>query len=493
MYTGKWQLEYNYKKGDITYDIIGKRYYICILNHVSDNVTYPTKGDIYWVMINNMFLEDYVKPNAHAHGPLLSPFTGNAETQQRTTDISDTEGSIQILRRDPKKRSLKRRLDNVEDEIRDHKRKKAENSMLDLKDQLLLMDIDLDTKAFIMDKYHSVRKMSGSDYSKGMTWLKLVASLPYGVYKRMKISKEDSQDKIKDYLAGVKKELDRNIYGLEAAKQEILEFVARKITNPEGKGDVIALCGEAGVGKTKLIHSLARALDLPFQQINCGGLNDVAVLTGHSETYVGSKPGKIVEALQGASCMNPIFYFDEIDKISEQKNREIFGILTHLYDEEQNHSFQDNYLANVKIDLSKCLFAISFNDITKVDEIVCDRMKVIYINTPSMEDKIRICQEKMLPEIIKSIKFMENVQVQFDKEVIAYLISKHCKSESGVRQLKKLMEKILNRLNYDILVGHDSLKVEKKGNVLNYNITTSYINQCLPANEENESFSHMYL
>lgn len=483
MFTGNWVTEFNYRKGDIVFDIISNTYYICVTNHVSDQLTYPNREDIYWVVIDDMFLQMLMKKrNVSA-----SPFEDCIPKDETTNDFFVKSPPRQ------KQNKYKRRLDEAEEEVRVHKKSKAEKSVLDLKDQLLLMKIDLDTKAFLIDKYECVRKMSGSDYSKGMSWLKLVASIPYGTYKPMKVTKKEPLEKIQEYLQSVKQELDKCIYGLEDAKQEILEYVARKITNPEGKGDVIALCGEAGVGKTKLIHSLARALDLPFCQINCGGLNDVSVLTGHSETYVGSKPGKIVESLQGATCMNPIFYFDEIDKISESKSREIFGILTHLFDEEQNNKFQDNYLANVKIDLSKSLFAISFNDITKVDEIVCDRMKVIYINTPTLDDKIRICQEKMLPEVVNSIKFMKNIEVQCDREVIAHIISKHCKAESGVRQLKKMMEKVLNRLNYDILVGSKELLFTSKGNIKSYNITTTYVNKIIPLREENESFSHMYM
>jgi ATP-dependent Lon protease len=314
--------------------------------------------------------------------------------------------------------------------------------------------------------------MSGGDYSKSMNWFKNVINIPYGKYssltnlpsegscRRGTEPPEDNvgmcKSSIRNLLKDVYKKLDENIYGMDDVKQEIVEYVARKITNPFGKGEVLALCGIAGVGKTKIIKCLANALNLPFFQINCGGLNDVAVLTGHSETYVGSRPGKIVEILQNSSVMNPIIYLDEIDKISENKSAEINGILTHLLDEEQNNKFQDNYLSNITIDLSKVLFVISFNDESKIDDIVSDRMKIIYINTPSIQDKLKICQEKMIPEILKSMSFDKNIIIDIESDLIEYIIINKCDKEKGVRQLKKTLEKIINRLNYDILMTNDN-------------------------------------
>jgi ATP-dependent Lon protease len=273
--------------------------------------------------------------------------------------------------------------------------------------------------------------------------------------------------------------LDKRIHGLEDVKQEIMEYVARKITNPNGKGHVLALYGSAGTGKSKIIQTLAEALDLPFHQINFGGLNDAAILTGHSETYVGSKPGKIVEALTNSKYMNPIIYLDEIDKVSTTKATDIFGVLTHLLDEEQNDKFQDNYLSNVNIDLSKVFFVLAFNDISKVDAIVSDRLKVIYINPPTLQDKITICEHKMIPDIVKMINFKKDIYLS--KELIEYIITTKTQGEDGVRQLRKNIEKIFNRLNFDLLVNNTSdLKMEENVIV----ITSTYINSILKQKEK---------
>jgi hypothetical protein len=253
---------------------------------------------------------------------------------------------------------------------------------------------------------------------------------------------------------------------------------------------------------TRLLKTLGEALDLPFYQVNFGGINDASILTGHSETYVGSKPGKFVEFLQNSGCINPIMYFDEIDKIASNKEQEINGILTHLLDEEQNSKFQDNYLSNVPIDLSKVFFVIAFNDFEKVDRIVSDRLKVIYITSPTMDDKMNIAKDKMIPDIIESFNFKKDKYINLDDTVLSYIINNKVPKEEGVRQLRKSLEKIFSKLNYYILTGEyqektDYFKVtmEYEDNVCKnvINIKRNFIDKCLESKEENMSHIMMYV
>ena len=265
---------------------------------------------------------------------------------------------------------------------------------------------------------------------------------------------------------------------------------------------------------TKILKSLAEALELPFYQVNFGGLNDVSVLTGHSETYVGSKPGKFVEILTSAGCMNPIIYLDEIDKISEHKGREINGILTHILDEEQNNKFQDNYLSNININLSKALFVIAFNEHDKVDRIVSDRMKIIYIDSPTSDSKVTIASEKMIPDIINTLNIKKDKFINLDNELLKYVIECKVPKEDGVRQLRKCLEKLFNRINYLFLTGqykesnlsitksensyndvHDNLSLLniKETEVETVHVTKSFIDNCLDAQHDNTSYLHMYV
>jgi ATP-dependent Lon protease len=555
MFIGVWDENVKYNRGSIVYTNYINKYYICTKSHISNNLTFPSHEDVYWIQICTKFVDslnknlyygrygqyypnvnyiDYSQGNANdenvndgnvndgnvndenVNGENINKDNGQDSIDKE--DVSNLYG-ISFLdeylklydnrqnKKSKKKLNFKRSLEICENDLMEHRKKKFKSDNIDnLRDRLMMMNIDIDTKDFIIDKYESSKKMSNSDYAKTITWLKTVSKIPFGNYKRFSVTKNDNSEVLKGFFESVKSKLDNIIYGLDDVKQEILEFVAKKITNPDSKGHVLALCGNAGLGKTKIIKTLAEALSLPFYQINFGGLNDVSVLTGHSETYIGSKPGKIVEIFTNCNYMNPIIYLDELDKISESKAVEIFGVLTHLLDEEQNNKFQDNYLSHVSIDLSNVFFVLAFNDISKIDSIVSDRLKVIYIDPPNLNDKIIICQDKMIPDILKSIKLKDNIQVTFSKEIIEYIIITKTQAESGVRQLKKNIEKILNRLNYDLLIGnlHD-IKIETNikykddsensidTDSKNIIITRSYVDNIIKYEKEHENYSHMYI
>ena len=389
MYVGSWLIDKKYIRGEIIYHNIKKQYFICNKDHISSELDRSlsnfNKSD-YWIYLDSNFLNNYVIHNVSSgmlfnsdklqiniSDKLLQKGINSKLDDKFTEDEDFFDIKLSDINNMNNKLYLKRKIRSIEQSITEYKKKKhKDDSYLNIREKLLLLDIDIVSKSYLLDKYDSAKHMSGGDYSKSMNWFKNVINIPYGKYAlglgntEGKINKKAN---VKNLLNEVINKLDEYIYGMDDVKQEILEYVARRITNPSGKGDVLALCGKAGVGKTKIIKCLAHALNLPFFQINCGGLNDVAVLTGHSETYVGSRPGKIVEILQNSSVMNPIIYLDEIDKISENKSAEINGILTHLLDEEQNNKFQDNYLSNITIDLSKVLFVISFNDESKITKI----------------------------------------------------------------------------------------------------------------------------
>lgn len=490
MYLGNWETSKYYNRGNIVFIVDQQTYYICSISHMSNNLIYPNKEDIFWIQIDNNFTID----NTKIYKPDICINYGDFINDNKNFEIRvPAKEEIEMVKQKRKKR---KRLETIETKIVEYKNTRIGDEIDDIREKILLLNVDIGTKAFVLDKYETTKTMSGSEYAKGISWLKTITNIPYGKIKPADVGINDSTEKLQKFFTKIKTELDYSIYGLEDVKQEIIEYVARRITNPKGKGDVLALCGPKGTGKTKLIRSLAKALDLPFFQINCGGLNDVAILTGHSETYIGSKPGKIVDCFQQSEYMNPIIYLDEIDKISERRSDEINGFLTHLLDEEQNKEFQDNYLGNVNIDLSKVLFVISFNDISKVDEIVSDRMKIMYLKTPTLEDKVIICKEKVIPDIISNIN-SSNI-INMTEETLTYTITKKCEIETGIRQLKKTLEKIFNRINYDILtdnlsgnINKNMIEKDEKNNKI-YTITISYIDKILQQ-KETQNFMSMYI
>lgn len=487
-----WKLDIKYSVGDIIFIINNLQfaeYYICSTSHISDEFVNP-QSIIYWIPIKG--IQIYPEQLEVITQPSLKL---NLGTMKDIFNVSffDIDAEIKPSKQENK---LKRKLESIELEISTFKKKKKSEDTLDLKDQILLLNVDIKTKVFLLEKHSNLIKTCGSEYAKGHAWMKTVLNVPFKKYNNFKIKSSDKTSAINAYFDTVRQHLDNKIHDMDDVKDEIIQFLARKISNPNSKGHILALQGGAGVGKSKLLKTLAEALQLPFHQINFGGLNDVSILTGHSETYTASKPGKFVEILTSAGCMNPIIFLDEIDKISSTKSKELNGILTHLLDEDQNHEFQDNYLSNINIDLSKVFFVIAFNEIDNVDSIVLNRMKVINIKDIKIENKLIIAKEKMIPDILNSLILKKDIYINLDPDLINFIIKEKTPIEPGVRQLKKSLEKIFNKINYLILT--DKYKKDKDlfidielGKEI-INIKKRFIDNCIEFTQQNES-SHMHM
>jgi ATP-dependent Lon protease len=249
--------------------------------------------------------------------------------------------------------------------------------------------------------------------------------------------------------------LDECVYGLDDAKLQIMQFVGQWIANPGAVGTAIAIHGPMGSGKTSLVkEGISKILGREFAFIALGGTGDASFLEGHSYTYEGSTWGKIVQILIDSKCMNPVIYFDELDKISDTaRGQEIIGILTHLTDTSQNSQFHDKYFAEVDFDLSKCLFIFSYNDENLVNPILRDRMYRIKTKGYDAKEKIIIARNYLLPKIREQVKFNEE-DVIIPDETIQYIISNEALTagEAGVRNLKRCLEIIYTKLNLFRLV-----------------------------------------
>lgn len=900
-----WKTGVNYKKGDVVYitdfNSPANKYYICTLSHVADALINPRcLEEIYWVEISSDEFTPTIPPFSTSSqsftldieqllGPLLNVHPDRRELIEEEAREKTPEEISEESYKKKKQTRMKRKITNIDNEINIYKKKRKIDNNFDLEDQIKLLNVDIETKMFLLDKNENIKKACSSDSAKGKTWLKTVLNLPFGKHVPFNVKAGDDSDKINSYFKTIRDHLDSKIHNMDHVKDEIMEYLARKISNPKSKGHVLALCGSPGTGKcfskdtpilmfdgtikmvqdivpgeklmgddstprtvlrlgngrdtmykitnvkgesyivnsehilclkyshskcilndkkskrfrvnwfnhkdvkinnkdfyynkkdinvilekakaylynlkeekiceipikkylklsksmkdslkgysvpvefhekeldfdpyiiglllgngshdgtgittqdaiilkylsstlpkyecylqyngseynyringlksngwiggnnkmlntlkqydmiknkhiphiykcnsrenrlkvlaglldsvgnldknktgyefsqsleheqiiddiiylcrslgfacyknkkqttwtykgikrhgeawricisgkgiehipvlcprkkanprqqikdvlvsgikveelqednyygfmidgnerfvlgnfivthnTKILQTLGEALNIPFYQINFGGLNDVSILTGHSETYIGSKPGKFVEILGNAGCMNPIIYCDEIDKISTNKGLEINGILTHLLDEEQNDKFQDNYLSNININLSQVFFVIAFNDFDKVDKIVSDRMKVIYIDPPQLKDKVIIATEKMIPDIIQSFNFKKDKYINLDIELIEYIISNKVPHEDGVRQLRRCLEKIFSKLNLLILTGkykddksNFTITIESEKECIN--IKKQFIDFCLEKTDDKSTYMNMYI
>jgi len=314
-------------------------------------------------------------------------------------------------------------------------------------------------KAAAMKKINSLRYMEpgSGEFYKIKNWVDTFMRIPFDKHQSLPLTIEDGVDKCHEFMANAQKTLNEAVYGLNDAKLQIMQLLGQLITNPKAIGTAIAIHGPPGTGKTSLVkEGISKILNRPFAFIALGGATDSSFLEGHSYTYEGSTWGKIVQILIDSKCMNPVFYFDELDKISDTpRGEEIAGILTHLTDTSQNSQFHDKYFAEIDFDLSKCLFIFSYNDESKVNPILKDRMYRIQTKGYDQKQKTVISNQYLLPKIREQVKFDDD-QIIIPDTTIHYIIENHCNKEDGVRNLKRCLEIIYTKLNLYRLMKSDS-------------------------------------
>lgn len=361
------------------------------------------------------------------------------------------------------------------------------NESVPLKFKLLEKNFDDNIKAIIFKKLTIMISMCpiNGEYHKLKNWINAVCNIPFGKIKELPVKLEDGQDKIIEFMKKTKDDFDNKIYGHVEAKDQITRIIAQWISNPTSKGNVIGIHGKPGVGKTTLIKDgLAKALDLPFAFVPLGGAHDSSFLDGHGFTYEGSTWGKIAELLMHSKYMNPIIYFDELDKISDTtKGQEIINVLIHLTDPSQNDKFNDKYFSEIPLDLSKALIIFTYNDDTMISPILKDRMIRIETKDYTTSDKVNISKNHMIPEIKSQFGIKEN-DIKFNDDMLIKLIN-NTTQESGVRNLKRNIESIVSNINLNVLLGKAKYPV-----CIDSEIIETYKNK---TKEVNPSIPHMYL
>ena len=336
-----------------------------------------------------------------------------------------------------------------------------------------------------------------SEYYKIKNWVDTFMRIPFNKYKDLPINIKDGIDNCHEFMEKTKQVLNDAVYGLDDAKMQIMQMLGQLVTNPKSIGTSLAIHGPPGSGKTSLVkEGISKILNRPFAFIALGGATDSSFLEGHSYTYEGSTWGKIVQILIESQCMNPVIYFDELDKISETpKGDEIIGILTHLTDTSQNSNFRDKYFSEVDLDLSKCLFIFSYNDENKVNKILRDRMYRIQTKGYDKKQKIIISNNYLLPKIQEQIKFAPN-DIEITEEALNYIIDNNCEKESGVRNLKRCLEIIYTKLNlYRLMKPGSSLFGEEMlTNVtFPFKVDNKIVHKLIKKNENESYLNNLYI
>jgi ATP-dependent Lon protease len=321
-------------------------------------------------------------------------------------------------------------------------------------------------KAHAFQKLNQLNMMDSCDpeYYKIKNWVDNFMRIPFCNYKSLNVNVDHGLEVCHTFMSEAKKTLDECVYGLDDAKLQIMQLIGQWITNPDAMGTAIAIKGPPGTGKTTLIKDgISKILGREFVFIPLGGTGDASYLEGHSYTYEGSTWGKIVQSLMTCGSMNPIFFFDELDKLSDTpKGEEVTGILTHLTDTTQNSQFHDKYFSEIDFDLSKALFIFSYNDESKINPILKDRMYRIQTKGYEAKEKIVIAREHLLPKIREQVNFdLEDVVIPDD--TLQYIISTESftQNESGVRNLKRCLEIIHTKLNLFRLMKPENNLFEK--------------------------------
>lgn len=324
---------------------------------------------------------------------------------------------------------------------------------------IVKLDTNESNKQIIFNEYKRLKELLSTDdeYNKLKSWIDWSLKLPYD--KVMSFNYKDS--KISHVIKKVYKSLNKKLYGMQSVKEKILSFLSLKLRNPNMKQCSLGLVGPPGVGKTLICRTIAEVLSFPFYQISFGGVSSPEFLKGHDYTYIGSHPGEIVKALSSMKYSNGIIFFDEFDKISQ--NKTICDALLHITDPVQNNEYRDNFLSDITINLSNIWFIYSMNEIPS-DKALKDRIYYINIDGYSINDKVNIIRNYIIPSVCDEIE-LKTSDIIISDGMAKYIIEKSNDNNPGIRTIKRTMYNIITKIDfysrYPGIIHNDILSVLK--------------------------------
>lgn len=274
-------------------------------------------------------------------------------------------------------------------------------------------------------------------------YLEWIFSLPW---------KEESKDLLD--LKEAAKLLDEDHYGLAKIKERILEYLAVRILAPEAKAPIICFVGPPGVGKTSFARSIARALDKKFARISLGGIHDEAEIRGHRRTYIGSMPGRFIEAIAHAKTKNPILLLDEIDKVGSDFRGDPASALLEALDPEQNKAFHDNYI-DIPFDLSKVFFVATANTVSTIPAALLDRMELIELSGYTEEEKVQIAKKYLIPRQ-RERNGLKTADLHFTDALLRKIIRSYTR-EAGVRELERTIGALCRKVGKKIVLADKTI------------------------------------
>lgn len=318
----------------------------------------------------------------------------------------------------------------------------------------LKLDEKTDTKVRKeIDKFARMSPMS-PDANVSRTYIETILELPW--HKSNKINRN---------LSKAEKILNEDHYGLEKVKERILEHLAVQHLTKENKGPIICLVGPPGVGKTSIAKSIARATNREFVRMSLGGVRDEAEIRGHRRTYIGAIPGRVINSIIEAESNNPLFLFDEVDKIGSDFRGDPASALLEVLDPEQNSTFTDHYL-EIPFDLSNVMFITTANTTATIPRPLLDRMEVIELSSYTEEEKLHIAEDYLVPKKMKE-NGLKRMQFSISKGAIKDIIEYYTR-ESGVRNLEREIGNACRKAARNIVGGKRKVNNVTPRNLKNY-------------------------
>ena len=317
----------------------------------------------------------------------------------------------------------------------------ADDEIDSYREKIIALGLDEDTEKHLLKEVNKLSKQpfGSAEGAVIRNYLDVCLEMPWNTETKERVSVE-----------AARKVLEKDHYGLEKVKERILETIAVRQMNPEGKGQILCLVGPPGVGKTSIAISVAKALNRKLSRLSLGGVRDEADIRGHRKTYIGSMPGRIIEAISRSGSMNPLLLLDEIDKLGSDYRGDPASALLEVLDSEQNHSFRDHFL-EIPVDLSKVMFITTANTTETIPRPLLDRMEVIQLSSYTDEEKLQIARRHLLPKEMAEHGVRKGA-LRISDDVLRAVIRDYTR-ESGVRHLERRLAAICRKVDMRLLNG----------------------------------------
>lgn len=371
----------------------------------------------------------------------------------REAELADVEKQVQArikkqIEKNQKDYYLREQIKAIQTELGD----KEAGDVEDLREKMESTPLNEEAQKKVERELDRLSRMASGTPEIGVsrTYVEWILDLPWG---------KTTPDNLN--LKRARKVLEEDHYGLELVKERIIEYLAVLRMKNDMKGPILCFVGPPGVGKTSIVRAIAKAIGREFVQMSLGGVRDEAEIRGHRRTYVGAIPGRIIAGMKQAGTMNPVFLFDEIDKMSSDFRGDPSAALLEVLDAEQNYAFRDHYL-ELPFDLSRVMFITTANTVETIPPALLDRLELIEVPSYTEEEKLKIAKRYLLPKQIAQHGLQPN-SVKMPERVIRSLIEGYTR-EAGVRTLERTLARVVRKATVEILesqVGEVAVTADK--------------------------------